>query len=171
MRKQKAMAILLAAGIFCAIGSYGAGPVEAYLKAQDETENVFRPVETVITVEEEFDPPTDPKPGDVITKRPVITNRSETDCYVRVRVHFSSQEAEKLCEPLQIGNGWALHEDGFYYWKEVLPAHSSTGDVFTFVKLRSDISKEELIPFTISVYAEAVQAVGTDEANAWKNYQ
>lgn len=161
---RKRIVIILAATLAAGVG---AGTSYAYLTGQDEVENVFQASGTEITVEEEFTPIEEVTPGCVIKKAPRIVSQSSTLCYVRMRVNFSDQDAQKKCLPLEINPGWIEKEDGFYYWQKPLKPGESTGTLFDKVTIRSDVKKEELEAFDLDVYAEAVPCGGLNEEQAW----
>ncbi len=144
----------------------GLGTTYAYLTAQDSVENTFDAAEVDITVEEGFEP-TPPEPGKVIKKAPRIRSDSDTDCYVRMRYEFTSSDAEKLCESVKTNPGWTKKSDGYYYWNSIVKPGGETGTLFDRIQIRSGITAEEIIPFDILVYAEAVQAKGQSLASAW----
>lgn len=68
-------------------------------------------------------------PGEEIvdwTKRIVVQNTGDTDCYVRVRLFAG----EKYQEGLDIsGEGWVQGEDGYFYHRDVVPAGGSTSQL------------------------------------------
>lgn len=154
-------------GLFAAlIIAAGVGTSYAYLTAQDEVENVFDVSEVDISIEEDF-VPDPPEPGKVIKKAPWIRSDSDTSCYVRMRYEFTNSDAAALCEPVLINPGWTLEGDGFYYWDNVLSPGETTGTLFDQVKIKSGITQDDIIPFDILVYAEAVQAKGLSAQEAW----
>lgn len=150
------------------IAGVGAGTSYAYLTGQDNVQNVLQASRTEIKVEEMFTPVPELMPGLVIKKAPRVVSQSSTSCYVRLRVCFSDEQAQKYCQPLVINSGWTIGNDGFYYWKEPLLPGQSTETLFDSVTIRSDIAKEELKQFDIQIYAEAVQSQGVSEETAWK---
>lgn len=162
MRKRMKFFVVV---ILCIL-SAAAGVSYAYLTSADDAENRFRTAQVDIRIVEEFDPPDDPRPGDRITKAPRIHSDSDTDCYVRVRVEFTN-DAQSVCEPLEIQPGWQLWEDGYYYWDQVLAPGQETGTLFEAVRIRSDIDEEDITAFDVLVYAEAVQAGDESAETAW----
>lgn len=146
----------------------GTGTVFAYLTAQDGVNNKITAANTDIRITEKFDPPGELNPGTVIPKTVAVTSSSSTDCYVRVMVHFSSQEAENFCEPLQIQPGWTLGNDGYYYWNKKVTPQETTGNLFSAIVIRKDTAKEELENFDVLVYAEAVCCGKDSMETAWK---
>ena len=72
--KRKIM-ILFALGCMTVLG---AGAVTyAYLTDDDVKQNEIRAAENKVHIEEEFKPPEDPQPGDVIVKKPWVVNDSK----------------------------------------------------------------------------------------------
>lgn len=142
------------------------GTTYAYLTARDDVENMFDVAEVKPTVEEDFEPEP-PEPGKVIKKAPKVQSNSDTDCYVRIRCVFSDSDAEALCEPIEINPGWTWKSDGYYYWENVVRPGEETGTLFDYVKVKEGISKDDIIPFDILVYTEAVQAKGKSAEEAW----
>ena len=140
------------------------GIAYAWLIDRKEAENIVQFAGNDIHIQEEFDPPQDPNPGDVIAKRPCIINDSDTDVFVRVMVQFSDSDAGKQCEPLVINSGWNRKADGYYYYDEKLHAGESTTGIFDNIVIKESVKKEELIPFDVLVYAESVQAYGFSSA-------
>lgn len=155
---------VLAAALLLGVG---AGVSYAYLTAEDNAKNQFQVSSVDIHVDENFDPPPDVVPGQVITKAPCVVSSSDKDCYVRVAVHFSDSAAEGFCEPLVINSGWSDGGDGYYYWGNPLPPGQKTGTLFDSVKIRQDAGNK-LAPFEILVYAEAVLSDGLSMKEAWE---
>lgn len=150
--------------LICLCAGTTGGSVYAWLIDREEAKNIVRFAGNDIHIQEEFNPPQDPDPGDVIAKRPCITNDSETDVFVRVMVRFSDSDAMEQCEPLSINSGWNLKKDGYYYYDEKLHAGESTTEIFDNIVIKRTVKKEELLPFDVLVYAESVQAYGFSEA-------
>lgn len=165
MKMKKQVATILAAALV--LGA-GAGTSYAYLTGQDQAENGFRASEVDVDIEETFDPVPEINPGTTIVKAPSVLSRSDIECYVRVMIRFSDSDAENFCEPLNINKGWSRGEDGYYYWDRKLKPGERTGTVFDRVKIRSDVPGEEVKPFEILVYAEAVQCQGQTMEEAWE---
>lgn len=155
------LALTLAAGTYT---SY------AYLTAQDDVDNTFDTADVDITVEEDFEPEP-PEPGKIIKKAPRVQSGSDTDCYVRMRYVFTSSDAEALCEPIKINNGWTQKTDGYYYWDSIVKPGAETRTLFDHIQVRDGITEDEIIPFDILVYAEAVQAKGQSPEEAWASME
>lgn len=160
--KQLLMLIVAAALIM----GVGAGVTHAYLTAEDTAVNELHASGVEISIEEEFEPPGELKPGQKIKKSPRIVSSSDIDCYVRMRICFTDSQAQQVCEPLAIREGWQLREDGYYYWLEKLRPGQATAPLFDTVQIRGDV--QEIPPFDLLVYAEAVQCGGLSAEEAWK---
>lgn len=146
--------------VCCLTAGITGSVVYAYLIDRKESVNQIRVVENSTHIEEEFDPPQDPQPGQVIKKKPCIVNDSSIPVYIRVKVAFSSGEAEEQCDPLLISSNWKHGKDEYYYYqKKVLPGEK-TETVFDNIVIKNTIKKEDIIPFDILVYEESVQAEG-----------
>ena len=92
--------------------------VYAYLIDQKETVNQIRILENTTHIEEEFEPPDEVKPGQVIKKKPCIANDSGFPVFIRARVIFSNDRGEAQCQPLEIADSWKKGEDGYYYYQK-----------------------------------------------------
>lgn len=156
MKKKIALLTLAASLVFAGTGV----AVHAYLTDGRSTPNSVRIAGNDVHIEEQFDPPADPSPGDTIVKKPCVVNDSEVPVYVRMRPVFTSSEGEGQCEPLEIREGWKAGEDGWYYYENAVAPGEKTGYLFEKVVLKKDLEKEALESFDILVYAESVQKFG-----------
>ena len=120
--------------------------------------------EVNVHIEEDFTTPSDPKPGDQISKKPRVVNDSNVNCYVRMRVNVTNED---LLDPISVNSGWTLKSDGFYYWNSVLKPGEKTGNLFENVRIKSDALKEDIHDLDVLVYAEAVQAGSNSADSAW----
>lgn len=154
--------LILAAALIMGVG---AGVTHAYLTAADTAVNELHASGVEISIEEEFEPPGELLPGQTIKKSPKIVSSSDTECYVRMRVLFTDSQAQQACEPLAIREGWQRRENGYYYWLEKLQPGQATVSLFDTVQVRADA--EEIPPFDILVYAEAVQCGELTAEEAW----
>lgn len=138
----------------------------AYLIDRKETVNLVRAadLEDKTHIEEEFEPPEQVKPGQVIKKKPCIRNEAEIPVYVRVKIAFTSQEAMEQCEPLQIHANWKKREDGYYYYQKKVLEGTCTETIFDNIVIKDTISEEEIVPFELLIYEEAIQAEGFSSA-------
>ncbi len=163
MKKKSVLAaVMLLLVVTCA----GIGYTSAYLISDDAEKNVFDVSEIDIDIPEIFIPPEETEPGTVITKKPCIRNNSDTDCYVRAGIEFTDG-GDEICQPLQINDGWVKKHDGYYYWRGKISPGGQTGYLFDSVTIRNDISAEDIVPFDVLVYAEAVQAGDLTQEEAW----
>lgn len=151
------------------IAGISTGAVFAYLTAQESVENIITAADTDIEITEKFDPPGELEPGMRIVKSAAVTSHSSVDCYVRMQVKFSSLKAQQFCEELEVLEGWEKKSDGYYYWKEKVSPGGTTGNLFSQIKIRPDVSKEDLEKFEILVYAEAVSCKDNSMETAWEN--
>lgn len=143
----------------------------AYLTDMDQKENRIGFTENEIRIEEDFEPPTDPKPGTVIRKSPRLVNESEIPVYVRMSARFTNEEAESFCLPLEIRSGWELHADGYYYYADKLDPGETTASLFDQVVIRQDVNVSQLVPFDLLIYAESVQCLGDSKEEAWAYFE
>lgn len=136
-----------------------------------------------IAVDEIFDPPSQ-KTNQPFQKDVKIRNTGTEDCYIRVRLAFSTSEYGNITDLSADGEsyipsksytedlpaGW-VYSDGFYYYTSpVAPNAKTETSLFSWVKVNfpndpSVLSDE----FHIFVYAEAVQV--DDENGNPVNYQ
>ena len=162
MRKKLLNAVLLF-GIVGALGS-GAAFTSAYLINGDQTTNTFNATKVNVSIDEYFEKPADPQPGDVVTKEVNAVNTSDIPVYVIMRAEVSNSD---LLEPLSIQSGWTKKSDGFYYYDRVLDPGEASGELFTSVTIKKSALKEELKDLDVLVYAEAVQAGDLSMDEAW----
>lgn len=146
--------------LFCLIAGITGSVVYAYLIDQKKEVNQVKIAENRTHIEEEFDPPADPQPGQVITKKPCIVNDSDIPVYVRVLVEFSSSSARDQLEPLSINASWKQGEDGYFYYQDKVLPRKRTETLFDNIVIKNTEKKEELVPFDILVYEESIQAEG-----------
>lgn len=163
---KQLITLMLATALILGVG---AGVTHAYLTADDGMVNRLCASEVEISVRENFEPPKILRPGVKIKKTPQVVSSSDTDCYVRMSVHFSDGQAEELCEPLSVCEGWQAGNDGYYYWQEKVAPGQVTAPLFEMVQIRSDA--EKILPFDILVYAEAVQCGNLSAQDAWKTME
>lgn len=136
----------------------------AWLIDRDEAANKVGFAECDIHIEEKFEPPEEPKPGDTIIKKPCLVNDSPVEVFVRARVCFSDSDAQDMCEPLMLNRDWSYEEDGYYYYGKKLPSGEKTSTIFDNIVIKDTVKKENLVPFDVLVYGEAVQAEGFSSA-------
>ena len=162
----------------------------AYFTSSDEVTNRFmgvyppeeKPVAD-ITVTEIFEPPTE-KSDEPFRKSVQIENNGNIDCYIRVRLEFSSSEVRDISwlsndddkdnEDAYINaseyrystlpDGWEYREeDGFYYYTEAVAPSDRTASLIKWVKtVFPDDDSVDTDEYDIYVYSEAVPADDED---------
>lgn len=157
MEKKKLtvlLAVLLLAGAAASAGIY------AYLSAEDSRVNRLTFGKNIIETEEEFPTP-DPRPGDSIEKKVRVKNTGDVPCFVRTQILFSNGEAEGVSTLELNTTDWTeRQEDGYHYYKHILPVGKNSADLLTAVKIADSAHLEELKDFQIIVYSESVQSEG-----------
>lgn len=180
MRKSvKIMALLAILGL----GAL-AGVTQAYLTDYQTLKNSFRVGENTTDITEEFPPVTpvppdeDPKiPKTISVKNTSGGNERSVDCYVRIRLAYSD---------LDIGGAVAIsglndkdwiydQQDGYYYYREILPAGATTKPLCTGFSIDGsqveDTYSDLWDELSIQVYEESVQADGfSGYQDAWEYY-
>lgn len=165
--KRKIAIFLLLSCIVIGIAGYS---TYAYLIDKGTATNELGLARTTAVIDENFTPVTNTNPGTVIPKNPKVRNTCGEPIYVRMRADFSDSDAENQCEPLVIDGNWSKGSDGYYYYNKILNSGESTSSLFQNVKIKSDISKDDIIPFDIICYCESVQAYGHNSAtDAWNS--
>lgn len=133
------------------------GGTLAYLYATDSPLlNTFALAEVHTEIEE-------PESDTAANKTATVVNTGESPVYVRARVVISGADAEALQDKFTFTYNteyWENGEDGFYYYKGILPANSEENSVteplFTGVTVRNDVDKTK--QFSVDVYQESVLA-------------
>ena len=150
--------------LFCLTAGITGSAVYAYLIDQKMKVNQVKIAENRTHIEEEFDPPEDPQPGQIIKKKPCIVNDGDIPVYVRVLVEFSNSAAMDQLEPLSINEHWKKGEDGYFYYQEKVLPRKNTETLFDNIVIKNTVKKEDLVPFDILVYEESIQAEGFSSA-------
>ncbi|WP_303818870.1 SipW-dependent-type signal peptide-containing protein [Ruminococcus flavefaciens] len=162
----------------------------AYFTSSDEVTNRFmgvyppeeKPVAD-ITVTEIFEPPTE-KSDEPFQKSVQIENNGNIDCYIRVRLEFSSSEVRDISwlsndddkdndeayinaseyRYSTLPDGWEYREeDGFYYYTEAVAPSDRTASLIKWVKtVFPDDDSVDTDEYDIYVYSEAVPADDED---------
>lgn len=179
MMKKKIVAMSLAVSL-AAIAVIGG--TLAYFTDKDNAENVFTVGKVDIDLTE---PNWDAEgsvdadtvyPGEPLKKDPTITvDEKSNPCFVRISVDGLKQFGEKGdiiyrtdYVDNKLGENWALHTDGYYYYTEVLEAGQTTDALFDQIVMPTALNgSEEAQP--INVAAEAVQTQGAKEK--WTDVQ
>ena len=194
--KKKHIALIVSAGLLSFMAF-----TFAFFTGSDYVTNRFsgenhpdEEKEVEIAITEQFEPPTE-KSDAPFQKSVKIQNTGNTDCYIRVRLEFSSSEIRDITwlsndddkyrddayinaadYPFSIlPDGWEYRAlDGFYYYTQPVPPEQYTTALIKWVKtVFPDDESVDADEYDIYVYSEAVTA--DDEngermtyENAWK---
>ena len=146
--------------------------VLAYLTSTDTADNTITVGSNEVEIVEEFDPPDEILPNTSFHKDVKAKNTGDAPCYIRVKVKFTDMDIGQYCT-LDINKKWELHDDGFYYYPDLVEPDGVTESLFTTVEI-GDAPDEAIKDFDIIVYAESVQIIGDTDAGydeTWENYQ
>lgn len=108
-------------------------------------------------------------PGEPLAKDPTVTNDGANPCFVRIAVTGLDQFAEEFDGAMityrtdyaegALGENWALHTDGYFYYTKVLAVGETTDALFDQVVIPFALTNNaEAAPIVVSAYA--VQAQG-----------
>lgn len=149
-----------------------AGSIAAYLTDADQAINTVTVGSNEIEIIEEFTPPDEVYPGDVIPKDVKVKNTGLSDCYVRVAAVFSDTGMSNFCTVDWNTTDWVYNEnDGYWYYKKAISEGESTSSLFTTVTVSNSVNWDTYKNFDIFVYAESYQANGHDNyTDAWSKY-
>lgn len=104
---------------------------------------------------------------DANVKNITIENTGDVECYVRVRV-----ESGNAIPIAYSGEGWFDGNDGYWYYSEIVPPHTSTGVLRAEITLPTS-GEESPIPegttVNVIVVSEAAKVLYDDEGNAKPN--
>lgn len=135
--------------------------ITAFLTDVDFASNSFQNAVEKVKIVEEFNPPSELKPGISFTKKPSVKNTGTIPCYVRL---FAEANDSRIGSYLNIdfnSTDWTERQsDGYYYYKKVLNPNETTTPLFTRVKVSDDVDEKELTDFNIIVFADTVQSEG-----------
>lgn len=132
------------------------GGIFAYLIATASQTNLFTVGENVTRIEEEFEPPETIVGGQSYEKRVTVRNEKSVPCYVRVFAEFADPRmAEYLAADWNREDWTDKQDDGYYYYKRVLPVGEATEPLFTTLR-----ASKSLTEFQMIVYSESVQSKG-----------
>ena len=160
--------------VFCVISS----AVLAYFIDKKDITNTMTIGLCDVEVNEEFDPPPKYVPGDIVTKKPWVSNIGTVPCYVRIRADISNGQLLPYLDIDFNSDEWSEKKsDGYYYYlgnsknKGILAPGEDSESLFTTIKIHDDIPQDAVLNFEIYIYAEAVQSQGFDSAEeAWLRY-
>ena len=173
--KKIMLSLLMIVGVLV----FGTGLVTLALLSDktDDLENTFELGNVTTEIEEEFEKT---QSATTFKKEPVIVNTGENDCYVRVRVSISPEEALLIVGDEQVFGGskanWGYY-NGYYYYKSALKPGEKTTALFNTVTVKNEYV-DTIEGFEVTVYQEAVQAkmsardgsTTTDYSKIWAAY-
>lgn len=172
--KQNKKTILMLVSVVVLLAAV-VGTTIAYLVANtDPIVNTFSPTSVPIDIPEEIE--------QGVKKRVAVTNNGDISAYVRVAVIVTWKDSEgnisatvpefEMDYTWTTGDTkWVKHTDGFYYYKEAVPAGATTGYLFTDCKVL--VEKEEDKPgpdynLSVEIIASSIQAEPKDAVKeAW----
>lgn len=142
--------------------------MNAYFVSQEDAVNQVRVGENVTEIEEEYDPPQTMEADSDYTKKVTVRNQKAVPCYVRVSAEITPPIAEAGLEVDWNQTDWTeKQEDGYYYYKNVLPVGETTEPLLTELH-----ATEELDDFSMIVYSESIQSEGFDSPQeAFASYE
>lgn len=158
MRRTGKYVLLGVAAMLSVLGVTG---VTAYFLDADEMNNRLTVGYNDVEITEEFPDP-NPTPGGEVKKIVKFSNTGDVPCYVRAKLVFSNGEAEEISVMDLNRADWIEEDDGYYYYKKVLPVGGQTESLLTAVKIAEDVEIEELVDWDLYVYVETVQSAGYD---------
>jgi predicted ribosomally synthesized peptide with SipW-like signal peptide len=168
-RKSTRALIAAVIGAIVATVLTGTGLTLAYLTDSDSEDNIMTVGETVIEIDEDFDPPpTPPAPGEAVTKVVRIRNTGNLPCTVRARLLFEDYVLKNAVEPFETGSSWLYQPDGFYYYLTPLMPGEETEPLISEIRFRTEygsgerVKEEDLakIDSGLIVYSEALEYPG-----------
>lgn len=177
MKKKRELTVPILLGIIGAIVLTvltGTVLTLAYLKDNDQLDNIMTVGEVVIEIDEDFVPPTDtPDPGEAVAKTVKIKNTGNIICTVRVRLLFEDPLFRDLAEPFETGSDWLYQPDGFYYYMKPVAPGEETQALINEVRFRTEYSDGapvdsgdlEKIASGIIVYSESLEYIGGSDAS------
>lgn len=164
-RRGKNTALILA--LILLLGMAVSGTIAFLIVRSDPVENTFTPANVTIEIDETVIGHT--------KEKVVIENKSNIPVYIRVALVGNWADAQnRICinhdnekPKFDLGDGWKLEADGFYYYTQSVAVGGSTTDL-----LGSDIelTEEDGCSYQLEVIASAIQAQGmgaTSAQNAW----
>lgn len=89
--KKKIISAIVLFGVVGALGS-GAAFTSAYLISGDKEVNSFNATKVDIGIEEDYNKPSNPQPGDVISKNQEPLTTATSNVYVRMRAEVSNAD-------------------------------------------------------------------------------
>lgn len=184
MKKRVMSAAIVA--IFFSFMAYGTG---AFFTAEEKAHNVITTGGVDIAIEEwqevngklkPFENVEGVMPGKEVSKIVQIKNTGASDAYIRVAVNKEILLASGNSEAIDLSliklqlntEDWTEHEDGFYYYNDVLKAGDTTAPLFTSVTFDKSMGNlYQNCTVNINVQAQATQVANNGanvfEAKGW----
>ena len=166
-------AIVAAGFLTVTVAALSFGGTFAYLTNTENRLNSIFVGENKITVDEDVGNLV-AKPGAVVDKKPFVENTGNLDCFVRMRVDFSTSVAGLpnneggYCTLDYNTTDWEYNaDDGYWYYKHILPVGGSTEDnaLFTTATISNDVAEDDMEEFDIYIYAESHQVGDFEESD------
>lgn len=127
--------------------------------SQDILINRFEAGNNVSHIEEDFGLYRELKKDCDYRKEVRVSNDGTVPCYVRVLAEAEEPEAAEAMELDIDEKDWtAKQQDGYYYYRHVLPPGEQTAPLFTTIKMKEDLNELKII-----VYSETVQTAGAED--------
>lgn len=98
-----------------------------------------------------------------MTKRIVISNTGESDCYVRVKVFSGSQFEISFSSEA----GWSQADDGYWYYDGVLPVGNSTSELLAAIAVPEGCTDT----FNIVVVQECTPALYDEAGEPYADWE
>lgn len=133
---------------------------EAYFSSTETKKSSITIGDSNVMIVESFTPPAKWQPNTSYDKDVKIKNKGSVDCYIRV---FADVSDTDIPATMNIDTDSWIKKDGYYYYKYIVPAETTTKALFTQVSI-GDAQVD--IDFEIIIYAESVQADGYPNAAA-----
>lgn len=161
--------LIIAGALFVSLTLISAGVSYAYLSSNNSIDNKFTIGKNDVELKEEFENPDNISPGDEIKKKVWVLNTGNTYTYVRAKILFSNGDMKQNIKPLEIGDNWIYKSsDNYYYYTKAIEPGSKTTNLIDKVKIKSDVNKNELQSFDITVYVESkTNSSATNYSSAW----
>lgn len=145
--------------------------VYGYFQDMASVDNFFQIGGNRVELVEEFQQPDILASGSVITKRIQVKNMGISECYVRIRAEFTSNDMKELCNVDWNEEDWIKGDDDFYYYRYILESQEVTNPLFSEVVIQEGVAETQIQPFDILVYAESYQAEEeSDYESIWRDF-
>ncbi|MGN0538203.1 MAG: SipW-dependent-type signal peptide-containing protein [Acutalibacteraceae bacterium] len=175
MKKQIMVGTALAVTAMVATGS-----TLAYFTAEDTALNKISTgsvdIDIVETMQTDcgiqpYEDPTEPiLAGDTVSKIVQVKNTGTGDTYIRAKITVDFEDNTELSTDMITLNlntdKWELAEDGYYYYKDIVPAGETTEALFDSFVLSTDAGNEyQSQALNIQIDAEAIQSRNNSRTN------